>query len=176
MAGNAKQATRSEHTPDRVTRYMSAFGNELARLMAARGCGVRELARRVPCNPGHISNLRSRKAQPSPELAADLDKVLGADGTLAALAPGHRRHRAQMPDLTAADDEITALEFARRAEASDVGDSVVEQLELTVDDLATAYPGTPPADLFVRVRTLTWDTWAISWTPALPSPSTGGCS
>jgi hypothetical protein len=26
-------------------------------------------------------------------------------------------------------------------------------LELTVDDLATAYPGTPPADLFARVRT-----------------------
>jgi transcriptional regulator with XRE-family HTH domain len=132
---------------------MSAFGNELVRLMAARGCGVRELARRVPCNPGHISNLRSGKAQPSPELATDLDKALGADGTLAALAPGQRRRRAQMPNLAAADDEIAALEFARRAEASDVADSVLEQLELTVDDLATAYPSTPPADLFVRVRT-----------------------
>lgn len=153
MADNAKQATRSKRMPDRVTRYMSAFGNELGRLMAARGCGVRELAHRVPCNPGHISNLRSGKAQPSPELAADLDKVLGADGTLAALAPGQRRHRAQMPDLAAADHEIAALEFARRAQASDVGDSVLEQLELTVDDLATAYPGIPPADLFVRVRT-----------------------
>ena len=131
---------------------MSAFGNELARLMEMRALGVRELARRVPCNPGHISNLRSGKAQPSPELAADLDKVLGAHGTLAALAPGQRRHRVHMPDL-AADDEIAALEFARRAEASDVGNSVLERLELTVDDLATAYPGTPPADLLVRVRT-----------------------
>jgi hypothetical protein len=46
-----------------------------------------------------------------------------------------------------------ALELARRAEASDVGSSVLEQLELTVDDLATAYPGTPPADLLSRVRT-----------------------
>ena len=30
---------------------MSDFGTELARLMAARGLGVRELARMVPCNP-----------------------------------------------------------------------------------------------------------------------------
>ncbi|MBV9857657.1 MAG: helix-turn-helix transcriptional regulator [Streptosporangiaceae bacterium] len=121
--------------------------------MEARGLGVREVARRVPCNPGHISNLRSGKARPSPELAADLDEVLGADGTLAALAPAQRRHRVLVPDFAGADDEIAALEFARRAEASDVGNSVVEQLELAVDDLATAYPGTPPADLLGRVRT-----------------------
>jgi tetratricopeptide (TPR) repeat protein len=152
MADNAKQATRSNRTRDRVTRYMSAFSTELARLMETRSLGVREVARRVPCNPGHISNLRSGKAQPSPELAADLDKVLGADGTLAALAPAQRRHRVPVPDLAAADDEIAALEFARRAEASDVGNSVLEQLELTVDDLATAYPGTPPADLLSLVR------------------------
>jgi len=153
MADNAKQATRSKRTRDRVARYVSAFGRELARLMEARGLGVREVARRVPCNPGHISNLRSGKAQPSPELAADLDTVLGADGTLAAPAPAQRRHRVPVPDLAGADDELAALEFARRAEASDVGNSVVEQLELTVDDLATAYPGTPPADLLGRVRT-----------------------
>jgi transcriptional regulator with XRE-family HTH domain len=138
---------------------MSAFGRELARLMEARGLGVRELGRRVPCNPGHISNLRRGKAQPSPELAADLDRALGADGKLAALAlalalaPAQRRHRTLVPDGAAADDEIAALEFARRAEASDVGNGVLERLELAVDDLAMAYPGTPPADLLGRVRT-----------------------
>lgn len=153
MADNAKQATRSKCTRDRVARYMSAFGKELARLMEARGLGVREVARRVPCNPGHISNLRSGKTRPSPELAADLDTVLGADGMLAALAPASARRRVPVPDLAGADDEIAALEFARRAEASDVGNSVVEQLELTVDDLATAYPRTPSADLLGRVRT-----------------------
>jgi transcriptional regulator with XRE-family HTH domain len=134
---------------------MTAFGRELARLMEARGVGVRELARRVPCNPGHISNLRSGKAQASPELAADLDKALGADGVLAALAPvpAQRRQRASVPETAAADEEIAALELARRAEASDVGDSVLEQLELIVDELATAYPVTAPADLLGRVRT-----------------------
>jgi hypothetical protein len=50
-----------------------------------------------------------------------------------------------------ADDEIAALEFARSAEASDAGNSVLEQLELIVDDLATAYPGTAPADLLPQV-------------------------
>ncbi len=135
-----------------VTDGMSAFGTELARLMQARGLGVRELARQVPCNPGHISNLRSGKAQPSAGLAADLDKALGAGGTLAALAPAPGRPRVASPDLLAADDEIAALELARRAGASDVGNSVIERLEMAVDDLAIAYPGTPPGELLGRVR------------------------
>ena len=65
---------------------MSDFGRELARLMQARGVGVRELARAAYCNPGHISNLRSGKARPSPQLAETLDRQLGAGGTLAAIA------------------------------------------------------------------------------------------
>jgi transcriptional regulator with XRE-family HTH domain len=134
---------------------MSDFGTELARLMTARGLGVRELARMVPCNPGHISNLRSGKARPSPELAQALDERLDAGGTLRVLAAGHapRRRRADAAwDDSAADDEINALELGRRAVASEVGISTVERLELAVDDLATAYPGTPPADLLGRVR------------------------
>ena len=50
------------------------------------------------------------------------------------------------------DDEIAALELARQAEASDVGNGVLDRLELAVDDLAIAYPGTAPGDLLVRVR------------------------
>jgi transcriptional regulator with XRE-family HTH domain len=126
---------------------MSDFGRELARLMQARGTGVRELARMAYCNPGHVSNLRSGKARPSPELAADLDGHLGAGGTLAALAPAGRR-----PAGVPGGGEIAALELARRAQASDVGDGTCELLELAVADLATAYPGTAPADLLSRVR------------------------
>jgi tetratricopeptide (TPR) repeat protein len=121
--------------------------------MAARGLGVRELARTVPCNPGHISNLRSGKARPSPELAEVLDERLAANGTLRALAaqPAPRRHQpAAAPD--SATDEIAALDLIRLAEASEVGTGTVERLELAVDELATAYPGTPPADLLDRVR------------------------
>lgn len=123
---------------------MSEFGRELARLMEARGTGVRELARAVPCNPGHISNLRSGRDRASAEMAARLDDVLDAGGSLIGLVPG--------AVAAAGDDEIAALELGRRAEASDVGDVTCERLELAVDDLAVAYPGTPPAELLGRVR------------------------
>lgn len=123
---------------------MSDFGRELARLMAERGTGVRELARAVSCNPGHVSNLRSGRARPSPELAATIDDHLGAGGSLAALAA--------RPGREPQADEIAALELARRAEASDVGDGTCERLELAFDDLATAYPRTPPGGLLPRVR------------------------
>lgn len=152
MAASGIQATEMNAQAGSVTRGMSAFGTELARLMEARGLGVRELARQVPCNPGHISNLRSGRAQPSAGLAADLDKALGAGGTLAALAPVPGRGRPAGPDFLADGDEIAALELARRAGASDVGNSVIERLELAVDELAVAYPGTAPDELLGRVR------------------------
>jgi transcriptional regulator with XRE-family HTH domain len=124
---------------------MSDFGTELARLMAARGVGVRELARVVPCNPGHISNLRSGKARPSPELAEALDERLEAGGSLRALVPTHDRRRPQpavIRDVGAAADEIAAVELGRLAEATEVGTGTVERLELAVDELAIAYPST----------------------------------
>lgn len=40
---------------------MSEFSDQLRWLMAERGVGVRELARRVPCDPGYLSNLRNGK-------------------------------------------------------------------------------------------------------------------
>ena len=55
--------------------------------MAERGLGVRELSRRVPCNPGHVSQLRSGQKRPSAQTARRLDEVLDAGGVLAALAP-----------------------------------------------------------------------------------------
>lgn len=50
------------------------------------------------------------------------------------------------------DDELDALELARRVAISDVGAETLEQLETVVDGLAVAYPGTPPAELLGRVR------------------------
>jgi transcriptional regulator with XRE-family HTH domain len=49
-------------------------------------------------------------------------------------------------------DEIEALELARRATASDVGAETLRRLEMAVDDLAVAYPRTPPVELLERVR------------------------
>jgi transcriptional regulator with XRE-family HTH domain len=114
---------------------MSDFGRELSRLMDARGISVRELARAVPGNPGHVANLRSGKARPSPELAADLDERLGAGGRLAALAQPVKRG-----GLVVAGDEMAAIELARRAQLSDVGAGTCERIELAVDGLARRLP------------------------------------
>ena len=102
------------------------------------------------------SNLRRRttaSSRPSPELAEALDERLEADGRLRALAPGPAPRTAQPAAIwdDSAADEIAALDLGRRAGASEVGTDTVERLELTVDQLAIAYPGTPPADLLGRV-------------------------
>lgn len=71
---------------------MSEFSDELRRLMVARGLGVRELARVVPCNPGHISQLRNGHRRASAQTAARLDDVLGGAGRLVALASRRDGH------------------------------------------------------------------------------------
>jgi hypothetical protein len=50
------------------------------------------------------------------------------------------------------DDEADARELERRVRASDVGRETLGRLERAVDDLATGYPTTPPAELLPRVR------------------------
>lgn len=125
---------------------MSDFGGELIRLMAERGVGVRQLARDCYVNPGHISNIRNGKDRPSPELAKAIDKSLGAGGELAALAL-HRKAAVPLPS-----DEIAAIELARRAAASDLGDATCEYIEAAVDDMAIAYHRTPPNELLSRIR------------------------
>jgi tetratricopeptide (TPR) repeat protein len=73
---------------------------------------------------------------------------------MTALAPGPapRRHLAVSWDNSGAGEEIAALDFARRAQMTETGAGMVERLELAVDELATSYPGTPPAELLDRVR------------------------
>nr|WP_329604843.1 helix-turn-helix domain-containing protein [Streptomyces radicis] len=53
------------------------------------------------------------------------------------------------------DDEVEALELARRVQASDVGGETLRRLERAFDELATAYPVTAPRELLERVRTHT---------------------
>ena len=127
-----------------TTSGMSEFGTELARLMQERGTGVRELARLVPCNPGHVSNLRSGKARPSPELAQILDDILGAGGALAALAAASSR--------PAPAGDLQLIELARRAEASDLGAGTLELLTVSADRLCRDYPTVNPRVLSDQAR------------------------
>jgi hypothetical protein len=93
---------------------MTSFGDELARLMRERGrerglgreLGVRELAREMFVNPGHVSNLRSGRARASEQLAARLDSYLNAEGSLVeawrlegTAAPDERRTAGREEDV-----------------------------------------------------------------------------
>jgi transcriptional regulator with XRE-family HTH domain len=129
---------------------MDAFAEQLRALMARRGISGNELARQVPCDPALVSRYLGGRQRPSRRMAGRIDDVLGAGGKLAALA-GSAPPARQRED-TAADDELAALELARRAAASDAGEGTVSRLEQAVDDLASGYAGARPADLLSRVR------------------------
>lgn len=133
---------------------MGSFAEALRALMDERGVSGSALAREVPCDRAMISRYLSGKRQPSRKMAARIDQVLVAGGELTALT-GTGRPAAGITspgDPGGFDDEITAIEFARRAAASDAGEATVRRMEQVVDGLATAYPGTPPAELLGRVR------------------------
>jgi hypothetical protein len=125
--------------------YAMNFAEALTAAMDGRGIGVREMARRVPCDAGYVSQLRHGRKQPAQRIAARLDEILGTGGELAAVAAA--------ADRTAAPgDEIAAIELARRAAVSDVGESTVGVLERAADSMAIAYASTPPGELLIRIR------------------------
>ncbi|GAA2636196.1 helix-turn-helix transcriptional regulator [Actinomadura fulvescens] len=84
--------TDTRSTPGKAGEAMT-FGEKLAALMAERGIGLRQLARLVPCDHGHLSKLRSGDKTPSAKLADRLDELLCADGALAGLRPSAPTHR-----------------------------------------------------------------------------------
>lgn len=59
---------------------------------------------------------------------------------------------ARLATPTVDTDEAEAIELRQRVTASDVGRETLEKLELAVDELAVAYPTTPPDLLLLRVR------------------------
>lgn len=126
------------------------FGGAVRRLRVARGWSLRELARRAHVNAGHVSRVENGQRLPTPTMAAALDAALVADGELIQLAAAGPA--AEPSPIADDDDEMAAWELARRAVASDVGGETVQLLESAVDQLAMAYPVTPPAELLVRVR------------------------
>jgi transcriptional regulator with XRE-family HTH domain len=129
---------------------VGGFAEAMRALMDDRSVSVNTLARQVPCDKALISRYRSGRQQPSQRMAQRLDDVLGAGGQLAGFA---RQPAGRVPDpRDPADDEIAALELARRAAATDAGLATVERLERMTDTLAVAYPKTPPASLLPRVR------------------------
>ncbi|MFJ4622584.1 helix-turn-helix transcriptional regulator [Streptomyces sp. NPDC088812] len=77
----------------------------------------------------------------------ELEEALAADVLPVVVAPSWA-----IPGAPATDDEVAAWELSRRVQASDVGSETLTRLERAFDQLATAYPTTPPARLLERVR------------------------
>jgi transcriptional regulator with XRE-family HTH domain len=125
------------------------FAEALRALMAERGISGNALAQRAYCDRALISRYAAGKQQPSAKMARRLDEVLGAGGKLAASAVIPAAP-ATMPE--GSNDEVTALELGRRMTASGAGESIVTELERAADEMAVAYPRTPPRQLLGRVR------------------------
>ncbi|MGI5126770.1 helix-turn-helix domain-containing protein [Pseudonocardia sp. CA-107938] len=111
-----------------------------ARLRAAReavGLSLSELARRTHYSKAMLGHLETGRRTILPEHLAAYSRALG-----------------DLPDQMAVETpaELEALELSRRVAASDVGDATLNGLEAAVDDLASSYATSLPADLLEQTR------------------------
>ncbi|WBB77750.1 helix-turn-helix domain-containing protein [Micromonospora sp. WMMD882] len=116
------------------------FGVRLRALRADRGLSLRALAQLTHRGKSHLHELETGEKAPTVETARHLDRVLDAGGSLVELVAAPVDHHAEADDLLA------------RVRASDVSAETLARIEAAVDDLASAYPTTPPAELLPRVR------------------------
>lgn len=124
------------------------FAARLRELLDARGESIRHLAARTFFSKSFVHDLATGKKMPTPDTARRLDDALNAGGELAALA----HTSPAVLNGAALDDELEALELARRVDASDVSADTLTRLETAADDMATAYATTAPEILLPRVR------------------------
>ncbi|TDD86713.1 helix-turn-helix domain-containing protein [Actinomadura rubrisoli] len=98
---------------------MTTFGEKLCELLDERKISQRKLAQLVPCDTGHLSRIVRDLKRPSAQMAARIDEILGADGSLAAVLPtpsrpkGSRAAAAGTVNATVTHNDWAAME--RRA-------------------------------------------------------------
>ena len=97
---------------------------------------MRELARQVPCNPGHISNMRNGLKRPSPQMAGRLDDILDADGAFSRFAAEPVGVPVPSLDLLAITPDADLFDRITKAvgEPARVNVAVVDWLERTLDE------------------------------------------
>lgn len=111
-----------------------------AQLRAAReagGLSLAALAARTHYSKALLGMLETGQRQIRPEHVAAYADAVGIGSALF---------------VEPADGEQAATEWMRRASVSDIGGDTLERLEMAVDDLAAAYPATPPDELLDRIR------------------------
>ncbi len=124
------------------------FAAELARRRAHADLSLADLANRAHLHRGYAGNIEHGHRWPTETVARALD----ADGTLLATWEAADR----VPHVRGTRDnneQPTELpELAARAQASNVGATTLNLLDLSVDRMARAYTRTPPAELLRDVR------------------------
>lgn len=151
-----------------VNEAWRALGRQLAAMRRASGHNQHQLAGLVHYTRSSIANIEVGRQHPPREFWVLCDAVLATGDTLTAawdqieaMEQARRRvaDRLLLPSDAAivavssdTDDELAALEFIQRVEASDLGEETLDRLERIVDELATKYSVTPPAELLGRTR------------------------
>ncbi|MGW2704472.1 helix-turn-helix transcriptional regulator [Streptomyces sp. NPDC001340] len=137
---------------------MAAKRQRLAQRRKASGYTQEQFADALTVDRTTVQRWERGEADPQPHqrpkmakllrlTSRELDELLTADVLPVAATPNWIA-----PHEPASDDEMAAWELARRVQASDVGAETLARLEVAFDELATAYPVTPPAELLERVR------------------------
>ncbi|MQA10916.1 MAG: helix-turn-helix domain-containing protein [Pseudonocardiaceae bacterium] len=166
--------------PVPIVELRRALGEQLSAFRQAAELTQAQLARETFCDRTTVAHVEKGRARADVRFWETADRVTNADGALlaafrqldAAKTEDELRNRQadaaaarakvnelRIPDVSVwqsplahHDDELAALELARRVAASDVGDETLTQLELIFDDLATAYPASSPLELLPRIR------------------------
>lgn len=127
------------------------FAAELARRRADNGLSLANVAAQAHVHRGYLHNVEHGRRWPTETVARALDAALAADGAL--LATWKAADQLPYVRATSTDERSTELvELVARAEASDVGPTTLEMVDISVEQLARAYTRTPPDELLRDVR------------------------
>jgi transcriptional regulator with XRE-family HTH domain len=151
------------------------FGQALRRLRGSRS--LRAVAHLAHCSKSYVGDLESDRKTPSRAIAAALDRAVNAQGDLLALAVDKDTPQAEQMKPSSQTEEATkrrdavklaglamaspavaaeilnqaaaeALDFTRQAEATALGTSTLDHLDLAVTEFNDAYSLKPPQKLF----------------------------
>ena len=149
---------------------MAAKRVRLAQARKTAGYSQEAFADALNVAPGTVGRWEGGENEPLPYLRPKMAKLLGVSleqlgellSTVEACQPEEVTGSSEagqdsavtpwLAPVTIENDEQDALELARRISVSDVGSETLERLEAVVDELAVAYPKTPPQALLGRIR------------------------
>jgi transcriptional regulator with XRE-family HTH domain len=158
---------------DPTMSYTACLGTLLRRLRTLQGLTQAVLGRRTGFDGSYVGATERAAVRPSRTLIERCDHTLQAGGALVTLwpladrewgsrtasgppppAPGHPTDHGPDPATAGppADPVLEAMELARQAEVSELGEEAMAGLERTVERLQRAALATPPDELIPAVR------------------------